>query len=83
MQRRGQKTTFQERILISELAERGKADPEIVAPLGCSVWTRRKWRCIFQKKGHDGLTTQMGRPTTGVLSTMQPFRGNYSGPLYM
>ena len=70
MHRRGQKTTFQERILISELAEVGHTDPEIAAYLGCSVWTVRKWRRVFEHKGRDGLTTQMGRPTTGVLSTM-------------
>jgi hypothetical protein len=31
MQRRGQTTTFQERIVISELAEVGHTDPEIAA----------------------------------------------------
>jgi transposase InsO family protein len=72
MHRRGQKTTFQERIVISELAEVGHSDPEIAAYLGCSVWTVRKWRRIFERKGRDGLTTQMGRPVTGVLSTMPP-----------
>jgi transposase len=72
MQRRGQKTTFQERILISELAEGGHTDAEIAAYLGCSVWTVRKWRRIFERKGRDGLTTQVGRPPTGVLSTMSP-----------
>ncbi len=72
MQRRGQKTTFQERIVISELAEGGHTDPEIAAYLGCSVWTVRKWRRIFERKGRDGLTTQVERPATGVLSTMSP-----------
>ena len=72
MQRRGQKTTFQERIVISELAEAGHSDPEIATYMGCSVWTVRKWRRIFEHKGRDGLTTQMGRPATGVLSTMLP-----------
>ena len=72
MHRRGQKTTFQERIVISELAEVGHTDPEIAAYLDCSVWTVRKWRRIFERKGRDGLTTQMGRPATGVLSTMPP-----------
>lgn len=71
MHRRGQKTTFQERILISELAEAGHTDPEIATYLGCSVWTVRKWRRTFKRKGRDGLTTQMGRPATGVLSTMR------------
>jgi transposase InsO family protein len=54
------------------LAEVGHSDPEIAAYLGCSVWTVRKWRRIFERKGRDGLTTQMGRPVTGVLSTMPP-----------
>ena len=72
MHRRGQKTTFQERILISELAEEGHNDPKIAAYRGCSVWTVRKWRWIFERKGRDGLTTRMGRPVTGVLNTMPP-----------
>jgi transposase len=72
MQRRGQKTTFQERLLMSELAEAGHNDPEIATYIGCSEWTVRKWRRISERRGGDGLTTQMGRPATGVLSTMLP-----------
>ena len=68
MRHRGQKTTFQERILISESA--GYTDRQIAASVGCSVWTVRKWRHTFGHKGRDGLITQMGRPATGALSTM-------------
>ena len=72
MYRRGHKTTFQERIVISELATAGHTDPEIAATVGCSVWTVRKWRRLFAHKGRQGLSTQVGRPATGVLSTMPP-----------
>ena len=63
MVRRGQKTTFQERIWISEQAEAGKSDLEIAAELGSSVWTVRKWRRLFEKKGRDGLTTETRTPS--------------------
>ena len=56
--------------MISELAEGGHSGPEIAAYLGCSYWTVRKWKCIFERKESDGLTTQVGRPAIGVLSTM-------------
>src|SRR5260370_21892813 len=81
MHRRGQKTTFQERIVISELAEGEHSGPEIAAYLGCSVWTVRKWKCIFERKVRDGLTTQVGRPAIGVLSTMPPELQTTSRPL--
>lgn len=70
LHRRGQKTTFQERVLMSELATAGRTDLEIADTLGRSVWTVRKWRRLFQRKGRVGLTTQMGRPATGILSTL-------------
>jgi len=70
MLRRGQTTTFPERLDITERAAAGQSDPEIAAALGCSVWTVRKWRRRGQHQGHSGLRSQMGRPTTGVLSTV-------------
>jgi transposase InsO family protein len=70
MIRRGQTTTFQERLDITERAAAGQADPEIAAALGCSVWTVRKWRRRGQHQGRIGLNSQMGRPTTGPLSTL-------------
>ena len=70
MIRRGQTTTFQERLEISEWAAAGQSDPEIATALGCSVWTVRKWRRRGQHRGRTGLSSQMGRPTTGPLSTL-------------
>lgn len=70
MLRRGQTTTFQERLDITERAAAGQSDPEIAAALGCSVWTVRKWRRRGQHQGRTGLNSQMGRPSTGPLSTL-------------
>jgi transposase InsO family protein len=72
MLRYGQRTTFQERLEITERAAAGQSDPEIAAALGCSVWTVREWRRIGQRRGRNGLTSQMGRPATGPLSTIPP-----------
>ena len=69
MIRRGQTTTFQERLDITERAAAGQSDPEIAAALGCSVWTVRKWRRRGRHQGRTGLNSQMGRPTSGPLST--------------
>ena len=69
MFRRGQITSFQERLDITERAAAGQSDSEIAAAVGCSVWTVRKWRRIGQRHGRSGLTSQMGRPPTGPLGT--------------
>ena len=70
MLRRGQTTTFPERLDITERAAAGQSDPEIAAALGCSVWTVRKWRRRGQHHGRAGLNSKMGRPTRGPLSTL-------------
>lgn len=70
MIRRGQTTTFQERLEITERAAAGQSDPHIAAALGCSVWTVRKWRRRGHAHGRAGLRSHMGRPTTGPLSTI-------------
>ncbi len=62
MTRRGQRTSFQERLEITERAAAGQSDPEIAAVLGCSVWTVRKWRRIGQRHGRNGLTSRMVVP---------------------
>jgi transposase InsO family protein len=69
MIRRGQHTTFQERLDITERAAAGQSDPAIAADLGCSIWTVRKWRRRGQQQGRTGLASHMGRPATGVLGT--------------
>jgi hypothetical protein len=72
MLRRGQTTTFEERLVMTERAQAGQSDPEIAVVLGCSVWTVRKWRRIGQRRGRSGLTSRMGRPAKGPLSTSPP-----------
>jgi transposase InsO family protein len=72
MIRRGQTTTFQERVEITERAAAGQSDPQIAAALGCSVWTVRKWHRRGYDQGRSSLRSQMGRPITGPLSTLPP-----------
>jgi putative transposase len=69
MHPRGQTTTFQTRLEISEYAAAGLNDTQIATAVGCSVWTVRKWRRRSLKRGRVGFTSQMGRPATGPLST--------------
>ena len=69
MHLRGQTTTFQTRLEISEHAAAGLNDTQIATVVGCSVWTVRKWRRRSLKLGRVGFTSQMGRPATGPLST--------------
>ncbi|HET8851606.1 MAG TPA: helix-turn-helix domain-containing protein, partial [Ktedonobacteraceae bacterium] len=44
-------------------------DTQIATVVGCSVWTVRKWRRRSIQQGRVGLTSQMGRPATGPVST--------------
>ena len=69
MRQRGQTTTFQTRLEISEHAAAGLNDPQIASVVGCSVWTVRKWRRRSLQQGRVSLTSQMGRPATGPVST--------------
>ena len=69
MQQRGQTTSFQVRLEIMEQASAGLNDTQIATGLGCSLWTVRKWRRRSLKRGRVGLTSQMGRPATGPVST--------------
>src|SRR6266700_775118 len=69
MQLRGQTTTFQIRLEISEHAAAGLNDTQIATVVGCSVWTVRKWRRRWQKLGRVGSTSRMGRPATGPVSS--------------
>src|SRR6266446_2257785 len=69
MRQRGQTTTFQTRMEISEHAAAGLNDPQIAAAVGCSVWTVRKWRRRALRQGRVGLVKPMGRPASGPMST--------------
>lgn len=67
MVQRGRKTTLEERIGIGERWEAGQTDPEVAVAMERSVWTVRKWRREYQRKGRLGLASRMGRPPTGAL----------------
>jgi len=69
MHLRGQTTTFQTHLEISEHAAAGLNDTQIAERVGCSVWTARKWRRRAQKRGRLGFISHMGRPVTGPVST--------------
>lgn len=69
MRQRGQTTTFQMRLEMSEHATAGLSDTQIATALGCSVWTVSKWRRRSRKLGRVGLVSYMGRPATGPVST--------------
>ena len=60
-------TTLQQRLEISERAERGETDPQIATALHLSPATVRKWRRCAQREGRSGLGSHMGRPRTGAL----------------
>jgi transposase len=87
MAKRGQTTTLEERIEIGERWEAGQTDPEIAAAMNLSVWTVRKWRRAYQRKGRAGLVSRMGRPSTGALGqfpseireTVREMRETHSG----
>jgi transposase InsO family protein len=70
MNRRGQRTSLQERIEIVERAAVGHTDAAIATMLGCSQWTVRKWRRIGEQQGVASLTSGPGRPPVGLLGTI-------------
>src|SRR5438046_10447218 len=72
MYQRGQITTFQQRLEIAEQAKTGQNDAQIAQAMGCSVYTVRKWRRRENKLGRLGLSSKMGRPVRGPLSTLPP-----------
>ena len=57
MHLRGQTTTFQTRLEISEDSAAGLNDTKIAKAVGCPVWTVRKWRRRSLKLGRVGLTS--------------------------
>ena len=65
-------TTLEERVRIIELSEKGYKDPQISKQLKVSIPTVRKWRYRFAKAGRGGLSSRMGRPAGGSLSSFPP-----------
>ncbi len=62
-------TSLQERVMIQELASSGCTDGQIANGLGLSKEMVRKWRRKGQRQGYRGLSSRMGRPVRGSLST--------------
>jgi len=69
MSYKGQTTTLAERVMIAERAEAGQSSREIAIALERPLATVRKWRQRYRREGRAGLSSRMGRPTTGVLAT--------------
>ena len=72
MAQRGQHTTLQQRVELSERAAAGLTDRAIATELDRFRWTVRKWRHIAQRQGRAALSSHLGRPGTGPLSTCSP-----------
>ena len=70
MRPRGQQTSLQERLTIQTLTQAGHSDRQIAAALGCALATLRKWRRRGQRQGRDALSSRLGRPVSGALSTL-------------
>lgn len=69
MRQKGQTTTLEERVQISERASAGQSSREIASELGRPLATIRKWRQRYAREGRDGLSSQMGRPAAGALAS--------------
>ncbi len=69
MRYKGQTTTLAERVMIAERADAGQSSREIAVALERPLATVRKWRQRYRREGRAGLSSRMGRPTTGVLAT--------------
>lgn len=62
-------TSLQDRATIDQLAQLGYTDVQIAAETGWKVRTVRKWRRRAQQDGRRDLSSKMGRPSTGALSS--------------
>lgn len=63
----GRVTSLAERIEIGERWKAGQTDRQIALVMQRPIATIRKWRRRNQHQGRLGLSSQMGRPATGVL----------------
>lgn len=68
MSKKGQPTTLEERVTITERASAGQSSREIAEELGRPVATVRKWRQRYNREGRAGLVSKMGRPAAGALA---------------
>ena len=57
---------------IVTLSQQGLTDAQIAQRLELSPYTVRKWRRRYPQQGKSELTSPLGRPASGVLSTFSP-----------
>jgi hypothetical protein len=81
MHLRGQTTTFQTCLEISENAAAGLNDTRIAERVGCSIWTVRKWRRRSIHQGCVGFKSHIGPPISGP--SLVPFPRNYRRPSFI
>jgi transposase len=62
-------TSLEERLQIVTLSEGGLSDQAIAEKLGWSLSVVRKWRRRHRKEGRPGLSSIMGRPRKGAMSS--------------
>lgn len=65
-------TSLQVRLMILDLAQGGCSDRQIAEQLQLSRFTVRKWRRRGQRGGPCALSSAMGRPAKGALSSYAP-----------
>jgi len=69
MNQKGQITTYEERVRITERATSGQSSREISEAMGRPLATVRKWWQRYRQEGRVGLASQMGRPSNGALAS--------------
>ncbi len=62
-------TTLQDRVTMDQMSRQGYTASQIAAEVGWAIPTVRKWRRRARRDGRKGLTSKMGRPATGALSS--------------
>ena len=65
----GQTTTLEQRHQIKEMLDQSYSNVQISMTLGLSISTVKKWR---RRISQGSISTQMGRPCRGSLSSFSP-----------
>jgi transposase len=65
-------TSLEERLHMAELARSGQRTGQIAAQTGRARSTVRKWRRRMRLQGRAAITSVLGRPATGSLSSYSP-----------
>ena len=62
-------TSLQDRVTIDQMSQEGYTSSQIAREVGWAIPTVRKWRRRARQDGRKGLASEMGRPSTGALSS--------------